>query len=81
MTKRSIEEILAAAKKPVRAVQVCLDADLQGEHDELTARLEVLRREPPTARWAAVGGQAGRGSDQQLERGCTRPRSPSSSAG
>jgi hypothetical protein len=41
----SIEDVLGKIKVPVRAVQVCLDADLQAEHDELTARLEVLRRE------------------------------------
>lgn len=45
MTKRTIEDVLGAIKVPVRAVQICLDADLQAEHDELTARLEVLRRE------------------------------------
>ena len=45
MGKRSIEDVLGAIKVPVRAVQICLDADLQAEHDELTARLEVLRRE------------------------------------
>lgn len=45
MAKRTIEDVLGAIKVPVRAVQICLDADLQAEHDELTARLEVLRRE------------------------------------
>jgi hypothetical protein len=41
----SIEDVLGKIKIPVRAVQICLDADLQAEHDELTARLDVLRRE------------------------------------
>jgi small-conductance mechanosensitive channel len=41
----SIEEVLGKIKVPVRAVRICLDADLQAEHDELTARLDVLRRE------------------------------------
>ena len=40
----SIEEVLAKAKVPVRAVQICLDADLQAEHDELNERLDVARR-------------------------------------
>jgi hypothetical protein len=44
----SIEEILGKIKVPVRAVQICLDADLQAEHDELSAHLEVLLRNPPT---------------------------------
>jgi hypothetical protein len=45
--KRSIEDVLGAIKVPVRSVSICLDADLQAEWDELTARLEVLRREAP----------------------------------
>jgi hypothetical protein len=45
MAKVTIEDVLGKAKVPVRSVQICLDADLQGEHDELTARLDVLRQE------------------------------------
>jgi hypothetical protein len=45
----TIEEVLGKIKVPVRAVQICLDADLQAEHDELTARLDVLNRETQTA--------------------------------
>ena len=45
MAKITIEDVLGKAKVPVRAVQICMDADLQAEHDELTARLEVLNRE------------------------------------
>lgn len=45
MSKRTIEDVLGKIKVPVRAVQICLRGDLQAEHDELTARLEVLRRE------------------------------------
>jgi hypothetical protein len=41
----SIEDVLGKIKVPVRAVQVCLRGDLQAEHDELTARLDVLQRE------------------------------------
>jgi len=45
MGKRSIEEVLGAIKVPVRSVSICMDADLQGEHDELNERLDRLRRE------------------------------------
>jgi hypothetical protein len=45
----SIEDVLGKIKVPVRAVQICLRGDLQAEHDELTARLEVLRRESRTS--------------------------------
>ena len=45
MPKRSIEDVLGAIKVPVRSVSICLDADLQAEHDELTEKLERLRRE------------------------------------
>lgn len=48
MGKRTIEDVLGAIKVPVRAVQICLDADLQAEHDELSARLEVIRQEQVT---------------------------------
>jgi hypothetical protein len=41
----SIEEVLAKIKVPVRSVPICLDADLQAEHDELTNQLDVLNRE------------------------------------
>lgn len=41
----SIEEVLGKIKIPVRSVPICMDADLQGEHDELTNRLDVLNRE------------------------------------
>jgi hypothetical protein len=41
----SIEDVLGKIKVPVRAVQICLRGDLQAEHDELTARLDVLQRE------------------------------------
>jgi hypothetical protein len=54
MAKRTIEDVLGAIKVPVRAVQICLDADLQAEHDELIARLEVLRRETV----ATMGGSS-----------------------
>jgi hypothetical protein len=56
MAKPSIEDVLGAIKVPVRAVQICLDADLQAEHDELSGRLEVLRRE-------AAGAKMGQGSE------------------
>lgn len=45
----SIEDVLGKIKVPVRAVRICLRGDLQAEHDELTARLEVLRREARTS--------------------------------
>lgn len=45
MAKATVEDVLAKAKVPVRSVALCLDADLQAEHDELSAHLEVLRRE------------------------------------
>jgi hypothetical protein len=41
----SIEEVLAKIKVPVRSVPICMDADLQAEHDELTNQLDVLNRE------------------------------------
>lgn len=50
MSKRTIEDVLGAIKVPVRAVQICLDADLQAEHDELSERLEVLQRKAPPAK-------------------------------
>lgn len=45
MTRRTIEDVLGKIKVPVRSVAICLDADLQAEHDDLTAQLERLRRE------------------------------------
>jgi hypothetical protein len=41
----SIEEVLGKIKVPVRSVPICMDADLQGEHDELTNRLDEINRE------------------------------------
>jgi hypothetical protein len=41
----SIEEVLGKIKVAVRSVPICMDADLQAEHDELTNRLDVLNRE------------------------------------
>jgi hypothetical protein len=55
----SIEEVLARAKVPVRAVSICLDADLQAEHDELSARLEVINRDNN-------GKMAGRGEAREV---------------
>ena len=40
----SIEEILEGVKRPIRSVSICLDADLQAEHDQLTEDLDELRR-------------------------------------
>jgi small-conductance mechanosensitive channel len=45
MMARSVEEVLGAIKVPVRSVAICLAADLQAEHDELTERLDRLRKE------------------------------------
>jgi hypothetical protein len=44
MSKRAIEDILGAIKVPVRSVAICLDADLQAEHDELNEELDRLQR-------------------------------------
>lgn len=45
MTRRTIEDVLGAIKVPVRAVRICLDGDLQAEHDELIAQLDLINRE------------------------------------
>lgn len=58
MAKRSIEDVLGAIKVPVRSVSICLDADLQAEHDELSEQLERARRES-----AATMGQAAEGRE------------------
>lgn len=57
MTKRTIEDVLGAIKVPVRSVSICLDADLQAEHDELSEKLERLRRATPTGKMSQ-GGEA-----------------------
>lgn len=41
----SIDDLIGRVKTPVRSVTICLDADLQSEHDALSDRLELLRRE------------------------------------
>jgi hypothetical protein len=58
VSKRSIEDVLGAIKVPVRSVSICLRADLQAEHDDLTRELERLRREGGEARDTAVRIQA-----------------------
>lgn len=58
MSKRSIEDVLGAIKVPVRSVSICLRADLQAEHDDLTRELERLRREGAEARDTAMRIQA-----------------------
>jgi len=43
----NIDDLIGRVKMPVRSVTICLDGDLQAEHDELTAELELVRRENP----------------------------------
>lgn len=48
----NIDDLIGRVKVPVRSVTICLDGDLQAEHDDLTARLDLVRRENP----ATMGG-------------------------
>lgn len=41
----SVDDLIGRVKMPVRSVTICLDADLQAEHDQLAEQLEVVRRE------------------------------------
>jgi hypothetical protein len=67
VTKRSIEDVLGAIKVPVRSVSICLDADLQGEHDELSEQLERLRRDDKASGKMATGGEILRVAEQIRE--------------
>lgn len=44
-----IAEVLKRAKAPERVVDLCLDADLAAEHDELNRRLLEAQRKPATS--------------------------------
>jgi hypothetical protein len=54
----SIDDLIGRVKMPVRSVAICLDADLQAEHDELTEQLEIARRENITKMGDTVKGKA-----------------------
>lgn len=41
----NIDDLIGRVKMPVRSVTICLDADLQAEHDQLNEQLELVRRE------------------------------------
>lgn len=41
----SIDDLIGRVKVPVRSVTLCLDADLQAEHDGLNEQLERIHRE------------------------------------
>lgn len=43
----NIDDLIGRVKMPVRSVTICIDADLQGEHDELSEKLELVRRREP----------------------------------
>lgn len=43
----NIDDLIGRVKMPVRSATICLDADLQAEHDQLTEQLELVRRESP----------------------------------
>lgn len=44
----NIDDLIGRVKMPVRSVRICLDGDLQAEHDQLTEQLELVRRENPS---------------------------------
>ena len=48
----NIDDLIGRVKMPVRSVTICLDGDLQAEHDALTEQLELVRRGNP----ATMGG-------------------------
>lgn len=50
----NIDDLIGRVKVPVRSVTICLDGDLQAEHDELTEQLDLVRRGNP----ATMGGTA-----------------------
>jgi len=43
----NIDDLIGRVKMPVRSVTICIDGDLQAEHDQLTEQLELVRRENP----------------------------------
>ncbi len=53
----NIDDLIGRVKMPVRSVTICLDADLQAEHDELTERLDLVRRENPAKMGDTAAGK------------------------
>lgn len=51
----ALRDLKGRVKRPVRSVSVCLDGDLWARHDELTAKLDDLRRQNPGKMGEAVG--------------------------
>lgn len=52
----SIDDLIGRVKSPVRSVTICLNADLQAEHDELNEQLEAMRREQATTMGGSGAG-------------------------
>jgi len=55
----SIEEILKRAKPRTKVVSICLDGELRGEHEALSAELERVQRE-------SIGKMAGSAEARQV---------------